>query len=210
MKKVLVLILIMLMGSVLVACGKEDTKSIQESDSVQADTEKEEKSETKSEKIEVDKGLLNVEIKLPASMFEGQDIESVISEAKKDGVDEVTKNDDGSLTYKMSKAKHKEMLKEMQDSILEGIEETKNSDDFVSIKDVTYNKDFSEFVLLVDKEKFQNSFDGIAGFGLGISGMYFQLFNGVNPDNYKVTIIIKDETSGEVLDTVVYPDALNE
>lgn len=194
LKKFLVLVFILLLGTVITACGKDDAKSNQES-------------ESKTESIEVDKGLLNVEITLPASMFEGQDIETVISEAKKDGVDEVTKNDDGSLTYKMSKAKHKEMMNEMKDSILEGIEETKTGEDFVSIKDVTYNKDFSEFTMIVDKEKFENSFDGFAAMGLGIQGMYYQLFNGANPDDYKVTIIIKDEDSGEVLDTIVYPEA---
>lgn len=197
-------------GLVLAACGKEEANTNQESDTVQADEKTEVESETKSEKIEVEKGLLNVEITLPASMFEGQDLDTVISEAKKDGVDEITKNDDGSLTYKMSKARHTEMMNEMKDSVLEAIEETKTSGDFASIKDVTYNKDFSEFTMIVDKEKFQNSFDGFAAMGFGLQGMYYQLFNGVNSNNYKVTINIKDEASGEVLDTVVYPDAFNE
>lgn len=201
---------VLLLGLIITACGKEEVKNEQEGESVEVDAPKETESETKSESIEVDKGLLNVEINLPASMFEGQDIETVISDAKADGVDEVTKNADGSLTYKMSKAKHKEMMNEMKDSILVTVEETKTSEDFVSIKDITYNKDFSEFVLLVDKSKFENSFDGIAGFGLGISGMYYQLFNGVSLDKSKVTVIIKDEATGDTLDTVVYPDALNE
>ena len=42
--------------------------------------------ETNEEGINVDKGLLNVEITLPASFFEGEDIDTVITNAKKDGV----------------------------------------------------------------------------------------------------------------------------
>ena len=61
----------------------------------------------------MDKGLLNVEVTLPASMFEGEDMDSSIAEAEKEGI-KVTRNDDGSATYKMSKGKHKEMMKEME------------------------------------------------------------------------------------------------
>lgn len=39
--------------------------------------------------VEVDKGLFNVEGTLPASLFEGEDIDSAIKEAKAEGVKEV-------------------------------------------------------------------------------------------------------------------------
>lgn len=55
----------------------------------------------------MDKGLLNVEVTIPATLYKGQDIDSIISEAKNSGIKEVIKNDDGSLTYKMSKSEHK-------------------------------------------------------------------------------------------------------
>lgn len=143
-------------------------------------------------------------------MFEGEDIDTVIADAKKEGIKEVTKNEDGSLTYKMSKAKHKEMMEELRKGILETVEETKNSEDYVSIKDVTYNDSFTEFTLLVNKSDYENSMDGFAAFGLGLSGMYYQLYNGVDPDKYKVTISLKDEATNEVFDEIVYPDDLEE
>lgn len=182
----------MLLSTFVAACGNDDEK------------------DTKGDKLEVDKGLLSVEITLPATMFEGQDADEVISDAKEDGVNEVISNDDGSFTFKMSKAKHKELLEEMKVSVLEGIEETKSSEDFASIEDVTSNKDFTEFTMVVDKEKFENSFDGFAAMGLAISGLYYQTFNGVKEDKVKATIIIKDKTSGETIDTIVYPDDLNQ
>ncbi|MEH7384236.1 hypothetical protein V7147_02305 [Bacillus sp. JJ1521] len=164
--------------------------------------------QAKDEKIGVDKGLLNVEITLPASMFEGEDIDQLIADAKAEGVKEVIQNEDGSLTYKMSKAEHKKMMDEMKTSILETIEDMKTSEDYVSIKDVTYNKGFTEFTLVVDKAAYENSLDGFAVFGLGISEAYYQLFNGVNEDDYKVTISVKDQATGEVFGKTVYPDDL--
>ncbi|URT69011.1 hypothetical protein [Cytobacillus firmus] len=168
-----------------------------------------EKKTEESEAVEVDKGLLNVEVTLPASMFEGEDADSSIAEAEKEGI-KVTKNDDGSVTYKMSKAKHKEMMKEMQTELEKTIADTKNGEDYPSVKEVTNNKDFSEFTLEVDREAYENSFDGFAVFGLGLSGMFYQLFNGVDPEDYEVKILVKDTATGEVFNEVIYPDAMEE
>lgn len=179
--------------------------------SCSADKEKEKNTtdnkQTEEQNIDVDKGLLNVEITLPASMFEGEDINSVITEAEKEGI-KVTKNDDGSLTYKMSKAKHKEMMKEIEVTLKESIQEMKESEDYTSIQDITHNKSFSEFILVVDKEKYEDSMDSFAIFSLGITGMMYQLYSGVDQDDYQVKIFTKDQATQEVLDETVYPDDL--
>jgi len=198
----------MLLSLLLVACGNNNQEK--NNAGIAEESAKQQEEQTEDESVDVKKGLLNVEVTLPASMFEGEDIDTVIADAKKEGVKEVTKNEDGSLTYKMSKAKHKEMMEELKTGILETIEETKNSEDYVSIKDITYNDSFSEFTLVVEKSAYEDSMDGFAAFGLGISGMYYQLYNGVNPDEYKVTIFLKDEASQEVFDEIVYPDDLEE
>ncbi|CAH2716795.1 hypothetical protein BACCIP111895_03983 [Neobacillus rhizosphaerae] len=199
-------IMLVLAMTLLAACSSNEQAT--NSDKKKSSTEN--KEEKKNEAVSVDKGLLNVEVTLPASMFEGEDIDTVIANAKKDGVKEVTKNEDGSLTYKMSKSKHKEMMKELETSIKDSIEESKTSGDFASIKDITHNDSFSEFTLLVDKTSYENSMDGFAALGYGISGMMYQMFNGADADNTKVTIIIKDEATQETFDEIVYPDALKD
>ncbi|MBO1915192.1 hypothetical protein J4G37_61495, partial [Microvirga sp. 3-52] len=90
------------------------------------------------EKVAVDKGIVNVEVTLPASFFEGEDIEEAIENAKDEGVSEVTKNSDGSLTYKMSKSKHKEMMAEIADNLISYADELKTDEDFQSIQDIKY------------------------------------------------------------------------
>ncbi|MEW8987432.1 MAG: hypothetical protein AB2401_10610, partial [Bacillus sp. (in: firmicutes)] len=163
----------------------------------------------KSESIEVDKGLLNVELTMPASMFEDENIDSTIAEAEAKGI-KVTKNNDGSVTYKMSKSKHKEMMKELEKELTKSLDELKNDEELASIQDITHNKSFSEFTLIVDKAAYENSFDGFAVLGLGFSGMYYQLFKGIDVDDFKVTIFVKDGATGEVFGEVVYPDALED
>lgn len=202
-------VLLLLLG-LLAACSS-DNQSENEGNNADAeveDTGVEEKEQ--EEGIEVDKGLLNVEVTLPASFFEGDDIEEVIAEAKAAGVSKVTRNEDGSLTYKMSKSKHKEMLGEMEESIIEYVEELENDDDFPSIKEISYKKNFQEFTLKVEREVFENSFDGFATLGLGFTGIYYQVFAGGDLEKDKVIIHLQDVSTGENFDSIVYPDALEE
>lgn len=190
----------------ITGCSSEETK---DTGTEETPKEADKKSEDENESVKVDKGLLNVEVTLPASMFEGEDMDSSIAEAEKEGI-KVTRNDDGSATYKMSKSKHKEMMKEMETELQKNIADTKNGEDYPSVKAVLHNKDYSEFTLEVEREAYENSFDGFAVFGLGLSGMFYQLFNGANPEEYEVKILVKDAATGEVFDEIIYPDAMEE
>lgn len=209
MKKKLSLFLFVLSITIMSACGaKEVSKSEKEPTVTSKEALKEEDSEGQS--IEVDKGLANVEITLPASFFEEQDVEEVIAKAKEDGVKDIIVHDDGSLTYKMSKSVYNKMMKDIEVSLLEYIEDIKSNEEYQSIHDITHNKSFTEFTLLVDQEAYENSFDGFVTLGIGLTSMYYQLFAEGSQDSYKTTIFLKNEATGEVFNTVVYPDVLEE
>lgn len=158
--------------------------------------------------VEVDKNLLDVKLTLPGSIFEGEDINAKVEEMKQDGIKEATVNNDGSITIKMSKSKHKEMIAEMKTSVIESFEEMKTSGKFTSIKDIKYNDDFTKITLEVVKSDYENGLDAFATFGIGISSMMYNLYNGVENDKIQVTIEAKDSETGEVFRTVKYPDAL--
>ncbi|WP_391558238.1 hypothetical protein [Robertmurraya sp.] len=203
MKKLLLMLTVHIF-TLLSGCSSSDTSNAVDKDNTEAKDQ-----EQSNESVEVDKGLLNVEVNLPASMFEGEDVDASIAEVEKEGV-KATKNEDGSVTYKMSKSKHKEMMKELETGIIESIEDMKNNEDFVSIQEITYNKAFSEFTMVVDQATYENSMDSFAIFGLGLSGMYYQLFNGAGEEDYRVKIIVKDKTTDEVMEEVIYPDSLQD
>src|SRR5699024_3565645 len=191
---------------VFAACsGSDETAREQEQDGTEA-------KETEEGGIEVDKGLLNVEITLPGEMLFGDEtVEELMEEAAEEtGVKEVTQNDDGSVTFKMSKQEHKQMLKEIEEQMGETVNDIKTDEDFVSIQDITFDKSFSEFTMVVDREAFANSFDGFAALGLGLSGMVYQLFSGEDIDTSEVIIYVEDEATGEVFEEVVYPEALED
>ncbi|MEK5231932.1 hypothetical protein MHB42_09170 [Lysinibacillus sp. FSL K6-0232] len=180
MKKILLVLLTVMLGVILAACSEDK----------------------KSDEL--------AEVTIPATFFEGQDIDAAIASAKQSGIKEVSKNDDGSVTYKMTTAEHEEMLNGIKEGIKATIEDMKTGEDFQSIKDVTYNDTFSEFTLAVNKEEFDKGLDSIASFGLGIAGMYYQLFNGVAVEDYQVTVSFTDEATDEVIKKIVYPDEYKE
>ncbi|RYG71935.1 hypothetical protein EU245_12445 [Lentibacillus lipolyticus] len=204
MKKALLCMIPLLF--LFVACGdkpadEENTSNEESASASQSDND--------DGNIEVDKNLLSVTVTLPKS-FAGSDAQSLeesIASAEEEGI-KVTQNDDGSLTYKMTKAKHEEMMDEMRSGVEESIEEMKTSGDYQSIQDITANDSFSEFQLIVNKEKYNNSMDAFAILGLGMNGMMYQLFDGASEEDYDVTVQVKDADSGEIMDTVQYPEAL--
>jgi NO-binding membrane sensor protein with MHYT domain len=64
--------------------------------------------------------------------------------------------------------------------------------------------------MVVEREVFENSLDHFAIFGLGFAAMHYQLFAGIKAENIKVTINLEDESTGELFQTIIYPDVLEE
>lgn len=148
-----------------------------------------------------------VEVTIPASEIEEGTLGGIMSGATQEGVSETIVNSDGSVTYKIPKSVHQDMMKEMEVIILEGIEESIS--EFDSVKGVSHNNSFSEFTLTVDQSKYENSFDGFAVLGVGLMGSYYQMIDGKNTSDQKITIYIKNESDGKLFDTFIFPDDWN-
>lgn len=202
MRKVLVILLSFI---VLAACGTNDESTKKE----EKKATNEEKTETSEENedgtsLDVDKNLLSVEITVPANMVE--DIADTVAQGEEEGF-EVTENEDGSLTYKMSKARHKELMDELKENFQETLDEIALSEDFASIEEIMANDDFTEFTMVVDKEMYENSMDVFATIPLGMAGAIYMLFDGQEPDsNFNIQIHMENAENGEVFDTVKFPE----
>jgi len=158
--------------------------------------------------MEVDKGVLDIEVTLPVSLVIDKDLEQVIAKAKNAGVSEVINNGDGSITYKISSTS--EIMSQLDTTLLNSIEEMKNGENIVSIRDITFNQSLSEFTMVVDKDLYEKSYDRFVALGLGIAGLFIGILNGIDPDNNTVVIFVKDEATQEVFEKIVYPDDLED
>ena len=153
--------------------------------------------------IDVDKGLLNVEITIPAEAaeyygfnFESQ--EEADAYAKEQGFKSATLGDDGSITIVMSKSQHKKTMEELSKTIDEALQEMICSEDYPNITAVEHNDNYTSFTVTTKSEElgFNESFSVLSFYIYG--GMY-NSFNGTPADNIHVDFI--NEASGEVIDS---------
>ncbi len=160
--------------------------------------------------IEVDRGLLSVEITIPASLAGETDVDGLVSEFSAEGIDvsDARRNPDGSITYKMSRGDHRRLLTSLRDSFVESFDEA--AEDFDTVESITFNDDLTRFRITVNRAAFENSFDGFVVFlPLFAAGIY-AAFDGRDPEGMRIDIDYVDAATGQVYDTFVAPDDLQD
>lgn len=163
--------------------------------------------ESTSEKIETDEKLLSVDITLPASIFEGEDMTKFDADAyaNEQGFKSAKVNEDGSVTVTMTKAKHKELLEEMANTLDTNFKEFVNGESTPYIKDITHNDDFTAVTMKVDKAAYETAFD-FTPLAIAMSVTMYQAFT---ETEYHVAISIVDAATGTEINSITYPDALS-
>lgn len=149
--------------------------------------------------IQVDEGLFNVKVTIAASYFEDQTEEEIKEDAKEKGYSDCEINADGSVTYTMSKKKHKEVLDQMKTEVDETIADCLEGENKVaSFIDIQYNDNISEVNIYVDAEKY-TMWDNLYAWTFFFTGAYYQMFDGVDSEKIDVVVSFIDNTSKEVL-----------
>lgn len=204
MKKLLCLLLSL--SLLLCACGpKAPDPSASKDDPPQTANQSDEESKTQDDDlglasigdVDVDAGLFNVTITVPADFLdEGVTQENLDEQAKEKGFKSITLNDDGSATYVMTKAQHEEMMDGIRQSIDGSLLEMASSEDYPSVVSIDANEDYTEYKITVNAEEvgLQESFLALSLYVFG--GMY-HVFNGTEPGNINVQYV--NETTGAVI-----------
>lgn len=191
-KKVLAALLAVTMALSIVACGNS---------SEQKNTDKKETS-SKEDKgnLKAEKNLLSVEVTLPASLV-GDSEATLDEEAKAAGVKDIIKNEDGSVTMKMTKKAHKALLEEIKTGIDEGLKEIlEDKENYPSFDSITYNDDVTQFDVKVDAA----SYDGLQSFvalAFYIEGNMYQTLNAVPEAELKTIVNFINKDTGEIIES---------
>jgi len=201
----------------LVACGAKDNGNAANNHDIGKVNNNNNISNAGNSKAEEDvtqaanENLYGVEITIPAILLVDDDPELIKTEMEEEeGIDEVIINSDGSLTYIMSEEAQKRLLDETKTYLETTIDDIVNNDVYPSIMDIKVNESYTEFTLIVDKENYENDYDEAAAFELGWVSMFYQAFAGADAETMEVTIHIQDSATGEIFNTIVYPDVLND
>lgn len=162
--------------------------------------------EEESQEVEVDEGLLNVKITLPASMFEDMTDFDPETYTEENEFKETVVNEDGSITITMSKRRHNEVMDEMAADIDKTFEEMIEAEDTPYIKEITASEGYRTVTVSVDKEAYEASWD-MTPLLIYFNVAFYQIFDDAEP---YCEVIVEDIETGEVLYSVIYPDALEE
>jgi len=149
------------------------------------------------------------QVVIPQTFFSEAELEEIMAELEVDDEAEVTINEDGDLVYEMPKDEYDDMMEELAEGIDEMIEDVLSDETITAVQSIEVNSDYDTYEITVDRVVFEESLQGMFILGLGISGLIYQTFDNTT-DEQSVTFNYIDEATGEVYDTVVYPDALEE
>lgn len=154
--------------------------------------------------IEVDEGLFNVELTIPADFIGDQTQEDLDKISEEQGYKSITLNEDGSATYVMTKKQHEVLLDAYRNQINDTIGEMVGSDTYPNITKIEANDNFTEFTITTKSTELDvaESFSVINFYMYG--GMY-SIFSGEEVDNIAVTFVNAD--TGEIISTANSNDA---
>lgn len=192
MKKTAILLILSFLLIIAAGCsGKSDEKGTPEN------------VEQQNEEVSVDKSLLSVEITLPpdfAGDLSGFDKEVYLDENP--GIKDVEVLGDGSLKLTMSRAKHKELMEQMKESIEESMNALMTDEETSYIRDVKTSNDFSKVDVFVDREGYENSFD-LSSLTIMMSVGFYQVFQG---NEFELALRYIDEVTEEVIEELHLPE----
>ena len=134
-------------------------------------------------KIETENGLFYVSITLPAE-FAGDITQESIDANAGETYTSGKLNEDGSVTYKMTKKQHKAMLDSLNETIDAGLQELVDSPDY-AFTQITHNADFTSFDVHLSTEEVGFT-EGFMALGFYMYGGMYSIFTGREVDNIAV------------------------
>lgn len=147
-------------------------------------------------------------ITLPKALIAEGDTGELTTEQIHSGFVSAKRNDDGSMSYTLSNASYMAYVEALKNQTTAMLNEMVGSGNYKSVKEVMFNKELNEVTMVVSQTQYQGGTDRLATKGIGLQLATYQLFAGVQERDVRVVVNVENSETGEVIDTIVYPDAL--
>lgn len=145
--------------------------------------------------VQVENGIMTVSLTVPADLAQNttqETIDAGIGTQYQSAV----RNEDGSITYKMTKAQHQAMVEQLAMSFDRSLQELVDDENHM-ISNITRNDDFTVFDVTLDGTELAMS-DAYTAFGLYMYGDMFGVFNGSRPEH---VIVNYYDPNGNLIDS---------
>lgn len=146
--------------------------------------------------VEMENGILTVTITVPADLV-GETTQESLDEGKGELYRSAVLNEDGSVTYKMTKAQHRTMLENIVSAVDESSQELIDDDENYSISAVTHNDDLTEFNVTIDGTEVGFG-DYFTSYSFFMYGILYGKFRGKTPEHMVINFYDPD---GNLIDS---------
>lgn len=131
--------------------------------------------------IQTENGILYAYITLPASFYSEPVTQADFENSDTSSYTSVTVNEDGSVTFQMTRRQHRDMLDEIElsinDSLQNYVDDTENA-----ITSITHTDDFSEYNIYLSTEELGMT-EAFTSYALCILSGYYSMFSGYQMDD---------------------------
>ena len=145
--------------------------------------------------VQVENGVMTVSLTVPADLAQ-----NITQETIDAGIgtqyQAAFRNQDGSITYKMTKEQHQAMLEQLAVSFDNSLQEMIDNENY-TISNITRNNDFTVFDISLDGAEPSVS-DSFAAFSLYMYGELYGVFNGNRPEHVIVNYL---DSNGNLIDS---------
>ncbi len=138
--------------------------------------------------FELEKNIFSVELTIPADFTESHTQAEWDNISDEMGYKSITLNPDGSVTYKMTKKQHEEIIEETRNSINSALQEMIGSEEYPNLTNISTNNDFTEFTVTTTSEEL-NLAESLSTLVFYLYGGMYNAFSGNAVDNISVTFI---------------------
>lgn len=149
----------------------------------------------------------DVEITVPA-FIAGENASGELSDRdRQNGFKSARVNPDDSVTYTLGKSDHAAYVNQLYEGMVSAVEMLTDGQAYQSVRKVEHDDHFRTITITVDKGVYEDSFDALGIFSVGLLSCTYQVF-AENEQEVRAEIQLKDEATGEIFQTTAYPDSL--
>ena len=147
-------------------------------------------------KVDVNKGVFNVTLTMPKEYMEDVTQEDLDESRKKKGYKSATLNEDGSVTFVMTKEQHNNLIDEIKKSLSDSVDELVTSGEYPAISKIDYNDDFTSYTVTTSNSEPDFSESLMVYILYSYGGMY-GVYSGKRAENVHVDFV--NEESKEII-----------
>ena len=148
------------------------------------------------------------QITMPIEQYEEMTKEEITTLLQEDGAKNILFSEQNTVVYEVPKKQYDEKKNTLQRELKDMINAVQQKNQYPSIQSVQVSKDYTNYQLTVDKEKFENSFDSLAVLSLVMSTLYYFSYIGDSAATIKVDYI--NINSNETYKSQTYPEQVQQ